>query len=60
MNERDLEATQRGTDEELMISEGSLLSFTAFNTIVGVREPNYGDVYMSLLHADFQENNVFN
>jgi len=44
---------QRGTDEELTIGEGSLLYITGFNTIVGVREPNYGDVCMSLLHASF-------
>jgi len=50
---------QRGTDGELTIGEGSLLSFTAFNTIVEVREPNYGDVCLSLLHAGFQENSVF-
>jgi len=50
---------QRGTEGELTIGEGSLLSFTIFNTIVGVREPNYRDVCLSLLHAGFQENNVF-
>jgi len=50
---------QKGTDGELMIGEGGLLSFTIFNTIVGVREPNYGDVCLSLLHDGFQENNVF-
>ena len=50
---------QRGTDGELTIVDGSLLSFTAFNTIVEVREPNYEDVCLSLLHAGFQENNVF-
>jgi len=31
----------------------------AFDTIVGVREPNYGNVCMSLLHADFQEKLCF-
>jgi len=51
--------TQRETDIELTIGKGNLLSFTVFNTIVGVREPNCGDVYLSLLHAGFQENNVF-
>ena len=50
---------QRGTEGELTIGEGSLLLFTVFNTIVRVREPKYGDVCMSLLHAGFQENNVF-
>jgi len=30
-----------------------------FDTIAGVWEPNYGDVCLSLLHAGFQENNVF-
>jgi len=50
---------KRGTEGELTIGERTLLSFTVFNTIVGVREPNYGDVCMSLLHAGFQENNVF-
>ena len=59
MNERDLRAAQKGTDGELTISKGSLLSFIVSNTIVGVREPNYRDVCMSLLHAGFQENNVF-
>ena len=29
--------------------------FTAFNTIVGVKEPNYGDVCLSLLYTGFQE-----
>jgi len=28
----------------------------ALDTIVGVREPNYEDVCLSLLHAGFQEN----
>ena len=51
--------TQRETDVELTIGKRSLLSFTVFNSIVGVREPNYGDVCLSLLHAGFQENNVF-
>ena len=51
--------TQRGINGEITISEGSLLLFIVFNTIVGVSEPNYGDVCMSLLHAGFQENNVF-
>ena len=46
---------QRETNVELTIGEGSLLLFTVFNTIVGVREPNYGDVCLSLLHAGFQE-----
>ena len=50
---------QRETDVELLIGEGSLLLFIVFNTIVGVREPNYRDVCLSLLHPDFQENNVF-
>ena len=45
------------TDRKLTIGEGSLLLFTVFNTIVEVREPNYGDVCLSLLHAGFQENN---
>jgi len=49
---------QRETNVELTIGEGSLLLFTVFNTIVGAREPNYGDVSLSLLHAGFQENNV--
>jgi len=44
---------QRGIDGELTISEGSSLSFIVFNTIVGVREPNYGDVCMPLLHVVF-------
>jgi len=30
-----------------------------FDTIVGVREPNYGDVCLSLLHAGFQEKQFF-
>ena len=51
--------TQRETDIELTIGEGSLLLFIVFNTIFGVREPNYGDVCLSLLHVGFQENNVF-
>jgi len=51
--------TQRGTNGELKIGEGSLLSFTIFNTIVGFREPNYGDVCLSLLHVGFQESNAF-
>jgi len=50
---------QRETDVELTIGEGSLLLFTIFNTIVGVREPNYGDVCLSLLHAGFQEKLCF-
>jgi len=32
----------------------------SFDTIVGVREPNYGGVCLSLLCAGFQENYVFN
>jgi len=51
--------TQKETDVELTIGEGSLLSFTVFNTIVEVWKPNYGDVFLSLLHVGFQENNVF-
>jgi len=31
----------------------------AFNTIVGIREPNYRDVCLSLLHAGFQEKQSF-
>ena len=57
--ERDLWATQRGTEGELTIGQGSLLSFTNFNTIVGVREPNYGDVCLSLLYVSFQEKQCF-
>jgi len=59
MNERGLWAKQRETDVELTIGEGSLLLFTVFNTIVGVRELNYGDLCMSLLHAGFQEKLCF-
>ena len=61
VNERDLRATQRGTDGELTIGEGNLLSFIVFNTIVGVREPNYGNC-LSLFHAEFSfiERDVFN
>jgi len=59
VNERDLRATQRGTDGELTIGEGNLLSFIVFNTIVGVREPNYGDVCLFMLHAGFQEKIMF-
>ena len=29
--------------------------FTAFDTILGVKEPNYGDVFMSLLCVGIQE-----
>jgi len=32
--------------------------FTAFETIVGVRETNYGGMFVPM-HADFQEINVF-
>jgi len=42
-----------------MIGKGSLLKFMAFDTIVGVREPNYRDVCMSLLHVGFQEKQCF-
>jgi len=34
--------------------------FTTFNTIVGVKEPNYGDVCLSLCMLVFKENCVFN
>jgi len=60
VNERGLWAMQRKTGVKHMIGEGSLLLFTIFNTIVGVREPNYGNVCMSLLHAGFQEKTIFN
>jgi len=30
-----------------------------FDNVVGVREPNYSDVCLSLLHADFQEKLCF-
>ena len=56
MNERGLYATQRETDVEFTIGEESLLLFTVFNTIIGVREPYYGDV---CLNAGFQEKLCF-
>jgi len=59
VNERGLWAMQRETNVELTIGEGSSLLFTVFNTIVGVMEPNYGEVCMSLLHAGFQDNTFF-
>ena len=31
----------------------------AFDTVVGVKEPNYGDVYLSLLHVGFLEKQCF-
>ena len=34
--------------------------FTAFDTIVGVREPNFGDVCLSLCMLVFKKNCVFN
>ena len=51
--ERDLWVTQRGTDGELMIGEGSYYKIYHFDTIVRVREPSYENICLSLLHADF-------
>ena len=48
MNVRDLQATQRGAGKEISIDDGSLLSIYNFDTTVRVREPNYGDVCLSL------------
>ena len=59
MNKRVLWPMQKGTNVELTIGAVSLLLLTIFNTIVGVREPNYGDVCLSLLHASLQEKLCF-
>ena len=45
--------TQRRTDGELTIAEGSYYKIYRFDTIVRVREPSYENICLSLLHADF-------
>ena len=35
--------------------KGVYCLFIVFDTIVGVKEPNYGDVCLSLLHAGFKK-----
>ena len=47
--------TQKGANEELTIGEGEFILVYCFDTIVGVREPNYSYACLSLLHAGFQE-----
>ena len=59
LNLRDLRTTPRRTNGYIYIyiyiGEGILWLFIAFDTIVGVREPNYGVICLSLLQVDFQE-----
>ena len=38
---------------------GEVILVYHFDTVVGVREPNYGDVCLSLLHVGFQEKQFF-
>jgi len=53
--------TQRKTDEELTIGEGSYYKIYRFDTIVRVKEPSYENICLSMLHADFlSRKTVFN
>ena len=59
VNVSDLQATQRGVDGEISIGEGVYFWFTTFDTVVGVREPNYGVACLSLCKMVFKKNRVF-
>ena len=59
VNERGLWAMQRGADGELTIGIRSLLWFYGFNTIIGVSEPIYGNVCLSLCMLVFKKKNTF-